>query len=89
MAEISLQDVFNRAYTYLRASGIDMTVDRYRTLLHLIEDSVASADEEEQEDALLESAMERIPRYFELPENRAPKATPPLFRGSIGYGRDD
>ncbi|NIV28963.1 MAG: hypothetical protein GWN58_05460, partial [Anaerolineae bacterium] len=59
MAEISLQDVFNRAYTYLRASGIDMTVDRYRTLLHLIEDSVASADEEEQEDALLESAMER------------------------------
>lgn len=89
MAEISLQDVFNRVFTYLRASGVEMTVERYRTLLHLIEESVASVGDDGQEGKLLASAMELIPRYFDLPERRLPPATPPLCRGSIGYDRND
>ncbi|WP_372985376.1 hypothetical protein [Marinobacter sp.] len=88
MADISLQAVFNRAFTYLRASEVEMTVERYRTLLHLIEESVALAGKEGQEDQLLESVMERIPGYFDLPETVSPEATPAMCRGSIGYGRD-
>lgn len=88
MASVSLQDVFNRVYTYLRASGIDMTVDSYRTLLHLIEDAVGPGGDEGHEDALLEAAMERMPLYFDLPVRTAPNAAPPLSRGSIGYGRE-
>ncbi len=88
MADISLQDVFNRAFTYLKASGVEMTVETYRTLLHLIEESVASAGEDGQGDALLQSVMERIPDHFELPGTNPPQATPGLCRGSIGYGRD-
>ncbi|RBP25665.1 hypothetical protein DET50_1217 [Marinobacter pelagius] len=88
MTEISLQAVFNRAFTYLRASGVEMTVERYRTLLHLIEESVASVGEGGQGDELLELVMERIAGYFDLPETIPPKANPELCRGSIGYGRD-
>ncbi|MGF2735018.1 hypothetical protein [Marinobacter sp. DUT-1] len=88
MADISLQVVFNRAFTYLRASGVEMTVERYRTLLHLIEASIASAGEDGHGDELLDSVMARIPDYFDLPEKIPPQATPELCRGSIGYGRD-
>ncbi|MDY6816318.1 MAG: hypothetical protein SV598_10665 [Pseudomonadota bacterium] len=88
MADISLQVVLNRAFTYLQASGVEMTLERYRTLLHLIEESVASTAEDGQGDQLLESVMERIPGYFDLPETVPPQATPELCRGSIGYGRD-
>jgi len=88
MADTSLQDVFNRVFAYLRASGVEMTVERYRTLLQLIEEAVAVTGESGQEGELLEAAMARVPRYFELPESIPPKATPPLCRGSIGYGRD-
>ncbi|MBD3640225.1 MAG: hypothetical protein HUJ18_04450 [Marinobacter sp.] len=88
MADISLQDVFNRAFTYLKASGVEMTVETYRTLLHLIEESVASAGKDGQGDKLLRSVMERIPVHFDLPETNPPQATPGLYRGSIGYDRD-
>ncbi|MFO7527990.1 MAG: hypothetical protein R6W86_04180 [Marinobacter sp.] len=88
MEEITLQVAFNRAFTYLRASGVEMTVERYRALLHLIEESVASAGEDGQGDQLLESVMERIPGYFDLPATVPPQATPELCRGNIGYGRD-
>lgn len=88
MADISLQVIFNRAFMCLRASGVEMTVERYRTLLHLIEEAVALAGEGGHEDELLASVMERLPGYFDLPDTVPPKATPELCRGSIGYGRD-
>mgnify|MGYP000058946210 CR=1 FL=1 len=89
MPDISLQDVFDRVFIYLRASGIEMTVKRYRTLLHLIEESVASAGESDSGEQLLDAAMDLIPRHFDLPAPESPEAAPPVYRGSIGYGRDD
>lgn len=89
MADISLQDIFNRAFTYLRASGVAMTVESYRTLLHLIEESVAAVGESGHEDELLESVMERISGYFDLPETNPLQASPSLCRGSIGYFNND
>lgn len=38
---------------------------------------------------LLESAMNRVPEYFTLPESHIAAPTPPLCRGSIGYRRHD
>lgn len=88
MADNSLQDVFNRAVTYLQASGVELTVERYRTLLHLIEEALAASDKDGKGDTLLESVMERIPGYFDFPGITPPQAAPSLCRDSIGYGRD-
>ncbi|WP_144821968.1 hypothetical protein [Marinobacter piscensis] len=38
---------------------------------------------------LLESAMNRVPDYFTLPESHIAVPTPALCRGSIGYRRHD
>lgn len=100
MEDISFQHVFSRVYSYLCEAGVDMNSDRCRQLLQLIDDAVAEAGKcadgtttaETSPGSttlnghrLLESAMDRLPQYFTLPEARIPLAAPALSRGSIGY----
>ena len=89
MADVSFQDVFNRVFSYLRESGVEMTVETYRSLLRLMEEAVASVDEPNRGDRILAAAMDRVPRYFRLPEVEPPQACPPITRGSIGYDHHD
>lgn len=58
MADVSFQDVFNRVFSYLRESGVEMTVETYRSLLRLIEEAVASVDEPNRGDRILAAAMD-------------------------------
>ncbi|WP_417544074.1 hypothetical protein [Marinobacter sp.] len=93
MEEISFQHVFSRVYNYLCEAGVEMTSDRCRQMLQLIDDAVAE-DGEISGDAtgergygarLLESTMSRLPDYFTIPYAPTPTVAPPLCRGSIGY----
>ena len=94
MEDISFQHVFSRVYNYLCEAGVEMTSERCRQLLQLIDDAVAEVGEGASHTAvsgelsgirLLENAMDRLPHYFTLPEAKIPPPAPPLNRGSIGY----
>ncbi|GGE61365.1 hypothetical protein GCM10011533_12340 [Streptosporangium jomthongense] len=87
MEDISFQDVFSRLYSYLCEAGVEMTSERCRQMLQLIDDAVATVGENTGQ-VLLDNAMDRLPEYFVLPEARIPTPTPPLYRGSIGYSRN-
>lgn len=95
MNDISFQHVFSRVYSYLCEAGVEMTSDRCRQMLQLIDDVMAEIDEGSSYTAtdrrqltghrLLKSVMDRLPEYFAIPEMSIPTAAPPLHRGSIGY----
>lgn len=96
MEDITFQHVFTRVYNYLCEAGVDMTSERCRRMLQLIDDAVAELDEMATTRAhpdcdeiaghrLLANAMDRLPDYFGIPEARIPMAAPPLLRSSIGY----
>ncbi|WP_417500560.1 hypothetical protein [Marinobacter sp.] len=102
MQDISFQHVFSRVYSYLCGAGVEMTSERCRQLLQLIDDAVAevgrSADQNlttgKPPDSrnlaghrLLDNAMNRLPEYFTLPQAHIPTPAPSLCRGSIGYHR--
>lgn len=97
MDDISFQHVFSRVYSYLCEAGIEMTSERCRTMLQLIDDAMAEIGEgstnivnDRRELAghrLLKGVMDRLPEYFAIPEVTIPAVAPPLCRGSIGYHR--
>lgn len=93
MADQTLQRVFVRVFRYLTESGLEMTRARSRTLLQLIDDTLAEADEtmgdELSEARLLAQTMDRLPAYFPVEEEVPPTPCPPLSRGSIGYPARD
>ncbi|MGO2137362.1 hypothetical protein [Marinobacter sp.] len=95
MDDISFQHVFSRVYGYLCEAGVEMTSERCRQMLQLIDDAMAEIGEGSSNTAtdrrelvghrLLKSVMDRLPEYFAIPEVSIPVAAPPLCRGSIGY----
>lgn len=90
MADLTLQRVFVRVFSYLTESGVEMDQARSRTLLKLLDDSLVAGEGPEatallSETELLARAMDRIPLYFPLPREKIPAPNPPLCRGSIGY----
>ncbi|MGO1463474.1 MAG: hypothetical protein ACTHYN_10170 [Marinobacter sp.] len=95
MDDISFQHVFTRVYSYLCEAGVEMSSERCRQMLQLIDEVMAEIDESASYTAtdrrrltghrLLKSAMDRLPEYFAVPEVVIPTAAPPLYRGSIGY----
>lgn len=93
MEDISFQHVFSRVYSYLCEAGVEMTSERCRQMLQLIDDAVAEVGEIPGDSTgkrghaarLLENTMSRLPDYFEIPDVLTPTAAPPLCRGSIGY----
>lgn len=85
MTEMAFQDVFNRVYLYLSATGTDMTGERFRTLLQLIDDAITKASREGGAASVLEIAMDLVPERFTLPPKKSLNVCPPLARGSIGY----
>lgn len=97
MDDISFQHVFSRVYSYLCEAGVEMSSERCRQMLQLIDDVMAETDEKASYSAtdrrqltghrLLKSVMDRLPEYFTIPEVSIPTAAPPLRRGSIGYHR--
>ena len=102
MEDISFQHVFSRVYNYLCEAGVEMTSDRCRQLLQLIDDAMAEVGESADRNAgsgqpsgsrplaghrLLANAMDKLPEYFALPEASIPATGPSLCRGSIGYSR--
>lgn len=97
MDDISFQHVFSRVYGYLCEAGVEMTSERCRQMLQLIDEAMAEIGEGSNNIAndrrelgghrLLKSVMDRLPEYFAIPEVNIPTAAPPLCRGSIGYHR--
>lgn len=96
MDELSFQQVFSRVYGYLTEAGVEMTSERCRQMLQLIDDAMADMGEEPgvadsgksiSGQRLLGNVMDLLPDYFPLPEISTPPGTPPLCRGSIGYRR--
>lgn len=93
MEDISFQHVFSRMYSYLCEAGVEMTSERCRQMLQLIDDAVAEVGEISGDSTgerghgarLLENTMSRLPDYFTIPDVSTPTAAPPLCRGSIGY----
>ena len=90
MADQTLQRVFVRLFGYLAESEVDMTPTRFRTLLRLMDDTLAETGLAEgagrlSETNLLTRAMDRLPDYFPIEEDVLPAPNPPLCRGSIGY----
>jgi hypothetical protein len=85
MADMAFQDVFNRVYLYLIAAGTDMTGERFRALLQLIDDAMTKASREGGAVSVLETAMDMVPERFALPPKKILNVQPPLKRGSIGY----
>ncbi|HTN34114.1 MAG TPA: hypothetical protein VL091_08940 [Marinobacter sp.] len=85
MTEMAFQDVFNRVYLYLIASGTDMTGERFRALLQLIDDAITKASREGGAVSVLEIAMDMVPGRFTVPPEKNMEVHPPLKRGSIGY----
>lgn len=102
MQDISFQHVFSRVYSYLCEAGVEMTSERCRQLLQLIDDAVAEVGASPDQNStngklqdsrsvaghrLLDNAMNRLPEYFTLPKANIPTPAPSLCRGSIGYHR--
>lgn len=97
MDDISFQHVFSRVYGYLCEAGVEMTSERCRQMLQLIDDVMAEIGEGSSYAAtdrrelvghrLLKGVMDRLPEYFDIPEVGIPAVAPPLSRGSIGYHR--
>lgn len=90
MADQTLQRVFVRVFSYLAESGVEMTRSRSRTLLQLMDDTLAESGQPEaagrlSETDLLVQTMDRLPAYFPIEEEALPAPNPPLCRGSIGY----
>ncbi|WP_298447443.1 hypothetical protein [uncultured Marinobacter sp.] len=100
MEDISFQHVFSRVYNYLCEAGVEMTSERCRQLLQLIDDAVAEVGAGVNQAVqiepspnsptldghrLLANAMDRLPDYFTLPDANIPTSVPSLCRGSIGY----
>jgi len=85
MEDISFQHVFSRVYSYLSEAGVEMTSERCRQMLQLIDDAMAEVGEDEGGHRLLQNVMDRLPDYFSIPGVRIPTVAPPLSRGSIGY----
>jgi hypothetical protein len=93
MADLTLQRVFDRVFSYLTESGVEMDQAHSRKLLQLMEDALdarvdgqgPNASVALSEPRLLVRAMDRIPVYFPVAEERIPAPNPPLCRGSIGY----
>ncbi|PCM45636.1 hypothetical protein [Marinobacter sp. ANT_B65] len=85
MEDISFQHVFSRVYSYLCEAGVEMTSERCRQMLQLIDDAMAAVGEDKGGHRLLQNVMDRLPDYFSIPEARIPLVAPPLSRGSIGY----
>lgn len=97
MDDISFRHIFSRVYGYLCEAGVEMTSERCRQMLQLIDEAMAEIGEgsnnivndrrELTGHRLLKSVMDRLPEYFAIPEVVIPVAAPPLCRGSIGYHR--
>lgn len=89
MEDMAFQDIFNRLYGYLRESGVTMTSVRFRQLLLLLDDVVASVSHrgDDATSAVLDAAMDRMEDYFPATQVSLAAASPPLKRGSIGYAR--
>jgi|26BtaG_2_1085354.scaffolds.fasta_scaffold03159_3 hypothetical protein len=90
MADLTLQRVFDRVFIYLTESGVEMDQAHSRKLLQLMDDALVdgqgpNASVALSEPRLLARAMDRIPVYFPVAEERIPAPNPPLCRGSIGY----
>lgn len=101
MDELSFQQVFSRVYGYLTEADVEMTSERCRQMLQLIDDAMEEIGEMGEEPGrtvpgksvsghrLLANVMDRLPDYFVIPEVSTPTVRPPLCRGSIGYHRDE
>ncbi|MBF8270528.1 MAG: hypothetical protein HW386_2237 [Gammaproteobacteria bacterium] len=71
-----------RVLTYLNGMDVPMNNATHIAALKLVEEALTR-----EEVDLYVYIMDRIPERFSLPELQLPPRTPPLHRGSIGYGK--
>lgn len=70
-----------RVLDYLSRSGVELTPEAVCKALHIIEHALSQG-----EGGALQRAIDDLPLHFDLPVAPVPDATPPIHRGSIGYG---
>lgn len=75
------EQALHRVLRYLELSGVTITVDAEKQALALV---IRALDADPAD--TFATSMGLIPLYFELPRHSAPRQSPPLCRGSLGYG---
>ena len=82
MAQLPCQDALARVLAYLRGSGISPGVEECRIALKLVDQVLQQSPNSDY----LQTTMELLPQYFELPAVKETlTAAPDLARGSMGY----
>ena len=71
-----------RVLAYLNGMDVPMTTETNIAALRLVEEALAR-----NETDIYDYIMDHIPERFTLPDLHLPPLTPPIRRGSIGYGK--
>ena len=71
-----------RVLAYLQGLHVPLDMNTHIAALKLVEEALASGEAD-----IYVYIMDHIPERFSLPTLQLPPLTPPLRRGSIGYGK--
>ena len=82
MAKTLSERALARVLAYLKGMAVPMNTRTHIAALKLVEEALARDEAD-----IYVYIMDRIPERFSLPELQLPPLSPPLQRGSIGYGR--
>lgn len=81
MARTLGEHALSRILEYLAVNGVTLNDGHTLVALQLVEEGLQQHDAD-----LMSWVMDELPRRFELPAVTLPPVSPPLSRGSIGYG---
>ncbi|MFW5824834.1 MAG: hypothetical protein ACOCVV_07690 [Marinobacter sp.] len=94
MEKAICQYALDRVILYLQNYGVEPSADVCRMALALIDlclqetagEAGTCAGENRVPGGVLARVFDRLPEFFELPALDVPLQSPPIERGSIGYG---
>jgi len=81
MARTLGEHALSRVLEYLAVNGVALNDSHTLVALQLVEEGL-----QQNGVNLMSWVMDELPRHFELPAVKLPPVSPPLARGSIGYG---
>jgi hypothetical protein len=82
MAHTECEQVLGRVLAYVSGTGLAISREVAIVALKLVEDALS----QDPGTDLYAYVMERLPLQFVLPSVGLPPLSPPIQRGSIGYG---
>jgi hypothetical protein len=79
-ALVTINQPFNQVLLYLRAAGHDTGAETRARLQHFV-----SLHCGRQPSLSTRQLLEKVPQWFDLPDQAAFNPLPPMTRGSVGY----